>query len=86
MRLYIVYQKCTMYSMKFFCKVCLYNFPFLLLQIWSVDLDNADDCAAKFRSNTRLGFLLFLGVTMGTLMKMDKQNDGKEDEKETQSL
>ncbi|OWF41945.1 4-hydroxybenzoate polyprenyltransferase, mitochondrial-like isoform X2 [Mizuhopecten yessoensis] len=49
----------------------------LFHQIWSVDLDNADDCAAKFRSNTRLGFLMFLGVTMGTLLKV-----AEEDEKE----
>ncbi|XP_069141538.1 4-hydroxybenzoate polyprenyltransferase, mitochondrial-like isoform X2 [Argopecten irradians] len=50
----------------------------LLHQIWSVDLDNADDCAAKFRSNTRLGFLMFLGVTLGTLLKVAEEEDEKD--------
>ncbi|XP_033745312.1 4-hydroxybenzoate polyprenyltransferase, mitochondrial-like isoform X2 [Pecten maximus] len=50
----------------------------LFHQIWSVNLDNADDCAAKFRSNTRLGFIMFLGVTLGTLLKVTEGEDEKE--------
>ncbi|KAK3103236.1 hypothetical protein FSP39_017732 [Pinctada imbricata] len=41
-------------------------------QIYTVDLDNADDCARKFRSNTQLGLVMFLGIVIGTLLKEDK--------------
>ncbi|XP_060069567.1 4-hydroxybenzoate polyprenyltransferase, mitochondrial-like isoform X2 [Ylistrum balloti] len=50
----------------------------LFHQVWSVDLENADDCATKFRSNSKLGFLMFIGVTIGTLMKATEGEDEKE--------
>lgn len=48
----------------------------LAWQISTVDLNNPDDCGAKFRSNTRLGALLFTAIVTGTLMK-DKKDDDK---------
>ncbi|XP_041348481.1 4-hydroxybenzoate polyprenyltransferase, mitochondrial-like isoform X2 [Gigantopelta aegis] len=38
-------------------------------QLYTVNLDDADDCATKFRSNIHVGMLMFLGVVLGTLMK-----------------
>ncbi|XP_063436044.1 4-hydroxybenzoate polyprenyltransferase, mitochondrial-like [Mytilus trossulus] len=48
----------------------------LAYQLYTVDLNNADDCAAKFRSNTGLGFVMFIGIVTGTLMKtQNNEND-----------
>ena len=56
-----------------------------LLQLYTVDLNNADDCASKFRSNSQLGFFLFLSIVAGTLLRKDstkKDSDSDtEDEK-----
>ena len=34
-----------------------------------MDLENPDDCFAKFKSNSRLGLVMFLGIVAGTLLK-----------------
>jgi len=49
-------------------------------KILTVDLDNADDCAAKFRANSWLGFIMFTGVVMGTLLKStpDEKDESKD--------
>ncbi|KAJ8301373.1 hypothetical protein KUTeg_020360 [Tegillarca granosa] len=49
-------------------------------QIYSVDLNNADDCAKKFRSNSWIGVVLFLSIIAGNLLK------DPEDKKETEKL
>lgn len=51
-----------------------------LFQLYTVDLDNADDCATKFRSNTGLGLIMFLGVVLGTLMKTPNKETKKIEE------
>jgi len=38
-------------------------------QIYTLDIDNREDCASKFRSNRHIGLLLFLGIVAGTYMK-----------------
>lgn len=45
----------------------------LAYQLYTVDLNNADDCAAKFRSNAGLGLVMFICITMGTLFKGKKK-------------
>lgn len=45
---------------------------FHIFQLYTVDLNNADDCAAKFRSNSNLGFFLFLSIVAGTLLRTEK--------------
>ena len=42
-------------------------------QLYTVDLDDADDCASKFRSNSNLGFFLFLTIVAGTLLRTEKK-------------
>ncbi|XP_048740813.2 4-hydroxybenzoate polyprenyltransferase, mitochondrial-like isoform X2 [Ostrea edulis] len=46
-------------------------------QLYTVDLDNPDDCARKFRSNTQLGFVMFLGIVLGTLLKKEEGTSNK---------
>ncbi|KAK3579341.1 hypothetical protein CHS0354_029633 [Potamilus streckersoni] len=41
----------------------------LAYQLYTVDLNNPDDCFAKFKSNSRLGFIIFVGIVLGTLLK-----------------
>ncbi|XP_046330383.2 4-hydroxybenzoate polyprenyltransferase, mitochondrial-like isoform X1 [Haliotis rufescens] len=41
-------------------------------QLYTVDLDNPDDCAAKFRSNTQIGVIMFIAIMCGTLLREDK--------------
>ncbi|XP_064604542.1 4-hydroxybenzoate polyprenyltransferase, mitochondrial-like isoform X2 [Liolophura sinensis] len=41
----------------------------LAYQIYDVDLNNPDDCARKFRSNSWLGMILFLGAAFGTWLR-----------------
>ena len=39
----------------------------LVWQVWDVDLDNAKDCLAKFKSNRLFGWLLLAGIAGGHL-------------------
>lgn len=48
-----------------------------LFQLSTVNLDNPDDCFAKFRSNSWLGVVMFLGIVTGTLLKEDKKDETK---------
>ena len=43
----------------------------LLFQLSTVNLDNPDDCFAKFKSNSWLGVVMFTGIVAGTLLKED---------------
>jgi 4-hydroxybenzoate polyprenyltransferase len=38
-------------------------------QVYTLDIDNREDCAKKFQSNRWVGLLLFLGIVSGTYMK-----------------
>lgn len=54
----------------------------LVLQLYTVDLNNPDDCASKFRSNTQLGFVMFLGIVLGNLLKTEEKSSDKSVEQE----
>lgn len=41
----------------------------LAQQIYSLNIDNPNDCARKFISNHQVGLLLFVGIVLGTLLK-----------------
>ena len=46
-----------------------------MLQILSVDINKAEDCGKKFRSNKQLGLIMFLGIMAGTYLKKEKDSD-----------
>lgn len=54
----------------------------LVLQLYTVDLNNPDDCASKFRSNTQLGFVMFMGIVLGNLLKKEEKSSDKSVEQE----
>lgn len=41
----------------------------LARQISTLDINNPEDCARKFASNRKVGFILFLGIVLGTYLK-----------------
>ena len=41
----------------------------LMYQIRTLDINNREDCARKFTSNRWVGLTVFLGLSLGTLMK-----------------
>lgn len=43
-------------------------------QIFSLNIDNPQDCAKKFISNHQVGLLLFIGIVLGTLLKKQTQD------------
>lgn len=47
----------------------------LWLQIYSLDINKAEDCWKKFASNRNLGLLLFLGIVLGNLWKRNESQD-----------
>nr|CAH7738249.1 unnamed protein product [Callosobruchus chinensis] len=47
-------------------------------QIRTLDINNANDCLFKFVSNSRIGLVLFLGITLGTLLKEEGENTEEE--------
>uniref|UniRef100_K1R500 4-hydroxybenzoate polyprenyltransferase, mitochondrial n=1 Tax=Magallana gigas TaxID=29159 RepID=K1R500_MAGGI len=55
-------------------------------QLYTVDLNNPDDCASKFRSNTQLGFVMFMGIVLGNLLKKEEKSSDKSVEQEKTSL
>uniref|UniRef100_A0A6M2DY20 4-hydroxybenzoate polyprenyltransferase, mitochondrial n=1 Tax=Xenopsylla cheopis TaxID=163159 RepID=A0A6M2DY20_XENCH len=44
-------------------------------QIYSLNINNPNDCAKKFISNHQIGLLLFCGIILGTLMKKHKHDN-----------
>lgn len=42
-------------------------------QVWTLKVDDAEDCGKKFNSNSTVGLILFLGAVLGTLCK-DRQD------------
>ncbi|CAH2301637.1 4-hydroxybenzoate polyprenyltransferase, mitochondrial [Pelobates cultripes] len=47
-------------------------------QIYTLDINNAEDCWKKFSANRTVGLLLFLGIVLGNLWKGHNANDIKE--------
>ena len=46
-----------------------------MYQIWTLDINNREDCAAnKFTSNRWVVLRVFLGLSLGTLMKEKDQD------------
>lgn len=45
----------------------------LLNQITTLDIDDPDDCWKKFKDNTQIGWILFTGIFLSTLIKDDKK-------------
>ena len=41
----------------------------LARQIYTLDINNVQDCGNKFVSNSRIGLILFLGITLGSYFK-----------------
>ena len=59
----------------------LYDTTILFLfQLSTVNLEDPDDCFAKFKSNSRLGLVMFLGIIAGTLLKESKDKDKTSEE------
>merc|ERR1719300_1657988 len=44
-------------------------------QVWTLDINNPEDCGEKFRSNRKVGLILFLGIISGTMLKKGQQED-----------
>lgn len=44
-------------------------------QLYTVDLQNADNCASKFRSNSKLGMVLFLSIVAANLMRTEASEE-----------
>lgn len=40
-----------------------------MFQIYTLDIDNPNDCAKKFISNHSVGMFLFIGIVLGNLLK-----------------
>lgn len=55
----------------YYCTIGLVS-AHLAQQIISLNIDNPTDCAKKFLSNHQVGFLLFLGIALGTYLKETK--------------
>ncbi|XP_071485878.1 4-hydroxybenzoate polyprenyltransferase, mitochondrial-like [Diadema antillarum] len=47
-------------------------------QIWTVDINNPEDCWNKFRSNKRLGLIILAGIITGTLAKTTHKPNSEE--------
>ena len=52
--------------------LCFSNL-FLKLYYYSADINDREDCAKKFMSNRWVGLCLFLGISLGTLVKEKDQ-------------
>ncbi|KAH9496318.1 Para-hydroxybenzoate--polyprenyltransferase, mitochondrial precursor (PHB:polyprenyltransferase) [Bulinus truncatus] len=57
----------------------------LIQQIYTVRLDNADDCAKAFRGNFYLGAVMFLGIIFSNLIKQ-KEDETQKPQKKIVSL
>ena len=44
-------------------------------QVWTLDINDPDDCGEKFRSNRKVGLVLFLGIVCGNLLKPKSDDD-----------
>lgn len=43
-------------------------------QIYSLNIDNPKDCANKFISNHQVGLILFVGIVLSSLLKLNDSN------------
>ncbi|KAG8593442.1 hypothetical protein GDO81_000833 [Engystomops pustulosus] len=50
----------------------------LVHQIYTLDINCAEDCWKKFTENRTIGFLLFLGIVLGNLWKSQETHKGKD--------
>ncbi|VVC28933.1 Hypothetical protein CINCED_3A002455 [Cinara cedri] len=47
-------------------------------QVYTLDINNPKDCSAKFVSNNHVGWIMFLGIALSTLLKTSNDNDESE--------
>jgi len=47
----------------------------LTRQVWTLNINDPEDCGEKFRSNRKVGLVLFLGIVLGNLLKPPKTSD-----------
>ena len=52
-------------------------------QVWTLDINDPDDCGEKFRSNRKVGLVLFLGVVAGTAIKAEDIHSESSDSERT---
>lgn len=54
------------------------------IQIYSVDLGNADECSQAFRSNFYIGAIMFAGIVLANFLKPEKnlETDKEEPQRE----
>ena len=50
-------------------------------QIYTVDLNNPDDCGSKFRSNRNLGLLFWFMIMAGNLLREEKGTENRHEKK-----
>ena len=50
---------------------------YTLFQIYTVDLDNPNDCGAKFRSNRNLGVVFWMMIMAGNLLREEDTKSKK---------
>ena len=55
-------------TMPYYLSICVIG-SHLVHQIRTVDINNREDCGKKFNSNRHVGFILFLGIIIGTFYK-----------------
>lgn len=59
----------------YYCTVGLVG-AHLAQQITSLNINNPSDCARKFLSNHQVGLLLFVGIVLGTYLKVKTDKIG----------
>lgn len=49
-------------------------------QLWTLNINDPDDCWKKFKQNSQIGWILFSGIVLSTLLKKDGKtsNDGND--------
>jgi len=47
----------------------------MLNQVWTLDIHSPKDCADKFVSNNHVGWIMFLGIALGTLLKTSDDDE-----------
>jgi len=46
-------------------------------QVRTLDINNPKDCGAKFVSNNHIGWIMFLGIALSTLLKISDESENQ---------
>lgn len=71
----------SLYYLRIFFKKLSFNLCYICKQVRTLDIYNPKDCADKFVSNNHVGWIMFLGIALSTLLKSSES-----DESETTNL